>query len=685
MSPQDAPRRIKVLQFGAGRFGAVHLAEWKTLQAAGRVELAGVVVRTEDSRRAAEQTHGVPAYTQVTDELLDGVDAVDIVTPAATHVELVRRCLPHAHVLVEKPLAETPEDARSLQAQADELGRVLMMAHVYRFHPVMAELQRLVESIPRHPRSIRSVFSNPREPQGSHADPALELLHPFDMIDSLFGLEPEVCVGRQKDGMNHVSLRYPGPITGLVKLGWSGAEKVRTLDLLYPDREIKADFVAKAIHVRTRNNQVDKTHFPGPPGAVAAELDAFVDAVAGTDDSYPGADVGVAMVEVATRSAPSSPPRKPRVGILGGGVFGAVFAIELAKFCDVSLFERHDELMTEVSWANQWRHHSGFHYPRSYDTIQEIKAARGDFEAEYEDAIVRSYPSYFCPSASGLEIPAERYLAACESNELNFTIEKPPANVLDHSSVSLCVRSDEAVYDIPRLKAILLERLEASDSIQVHLGTPVRSASIDGAGGKRLRFGHGDDPQEESFDYLINATYRNLNLLPHWLGFPIEPLRFDLYELLVMRLPIPQICVTIMDGPFTSLVGMGQDDLFMLSHIHQSVLKSVITEDGMPPQWGTVQSNRENMLRQGSKYLPILSEAEVVESRYATRAVNAYARDFDARPTVIREHGFGCWSVLGGKILTSVTNAREIAREILAERRSVDRDGAAAVGDRAGA
>jgi hypothetical protein len=125
--------------------------------------------------------------------------------------------------------------------------------------------------------------------------------------------------------------------------------------------------------------------------------------------------------------------------------------------------------------------------------------------------------------------------------------------------------------------------------------------------------------------------------------------------------------VTIMDGPFTSLVGMGSDDLFMLSHIHDSVLRSVITEDGLPPKWGAIRSNRENMLRHSSRYLPILKQATVVESRYATRTVNAYARDFDARPTVLRSHGFGVWSVLGGKILTCVTNAREIAHEILAE------------------
>ena len=66
---------------------------------------------------------------------------------------------------------------------------------------------------------------------------------------------------------------------------------------------------------------------------------------------------------------------------------------------------------------------------------------------------------------------------------------------------------------------------------------------------------------------------------------------------------------------------------------------------------------RANMLRHSRRYLPILTRAADVQSVWLTRAVDAYARDYDARPTVVTEHGFGCWSVLGGKIVTTVANA----------------------------
>jgi len=226
------------------------------------------------------------------------------------------------------------------------------------------------------------------------------------------------------------------------------------------------------------------------------------------------------------------------------------------------------------------------------------------------------------------------------------------------------LRSDEAVYDFARFRRLVATRLAASPSIDVRLRTEVVSGVLLPDTRKRLTLSGPDGTREESFDFLVNATYANRNLVTKWFGFALVPLRFDLYELLLVRLPIDQICVTVLDGPFTSLVGTCEEGIFLLSHIHQSVLKSVVPDDGMQPRWGEIQSNRRNILRHSSHYLPILAKAEVLESRFATRAVNAYAKDFDARPTVVSDHGFGCWSVLGGKIITCVTNALEIAREI---------------------
>lgn len=653
-----------ILLIGAGRFGREHLKEWLALAANGEARLAGVVVSRPESRDALAAECPVRVYVGLRDDLLASVDGVDIVTPSATHATLVRQCLPWTAVLCEKPLALSPAEAGELVHLAESRERILMVGHLFRFHPSVIELKRRVSMMREWPRGIDGAFINPGEEDDCGVDANFELLHPFDIIDFLFDSAPEITLGRRKGRINHLSLRYPGGFNASLRVGWGGSQKLRFLRFSYSDCEITCDLMDNMILIAGRDNQVDKLILSDEPLALRAELRSFASAVSRGSSAAPSGQTGARIVAIADSCRPRPIPSGPRVAVIGGGIFGATCALELAQSCDIVLFERHANLMTEVSYNNQFRHHSGFHYARSYDTIQEIKAARNDFESRYRETVVSKFPAYYCTSATGVEIPAERYRAACQSNGLNFTIQAPPEVVLDPTTVSLCLRTDEAVYDITRFRRLVAARLADSSSIDVRLGTEVVSGVLLPDTRKRLTFSGPDGTREESFDFLINATYANRNLVSKWFGFPLAPLRFDLYELLLLRLPIEQICVTVLDGPFTSLVGTGEEGDFLLSHIHQSVLKSTVPDDGMPPRWGEIRSNRRNILRHASRYLPILAKAEVIESRCATRAVSAYAKDFDARPTVVSDHGFGCWSVLGGKIITCVTNALEIAREI---------------------
>lgn len=665
MMSKDVP---KILMIGAGRFGRNHLQEWCGIAKSGDVELLGLVVASESSRRGKQEEFGIPVYRELTAELLDQADGIDIATPSSNHAEMVRRCLKHAHVLVEKPLAETGAEARELRQLAADLNRVLMVGHVYRFHPVLRRLKQLVSEQPGQPHAAQAVLVNPLEPGIEQFDANLEILHPFDMLDYLFERIPAVCLGKRRGATNLLSLRYPGPINAAITIGWEGSTRRRTLDLHYQDLRIHCDFIFNTIELHRRDYQVEKLFFPHRHVALQNELRHFVSAIRGETREYPDAMMAARIIDVAVRARPFVPSARPSVAVVGGGIFGATAAAELAQFCDVTLFERHAELMTEASYVNQWRHHSGFHYPRSYDTIQEIQTAKADFEREYGGAVVRTVPAYYAVNARAIEIPRERYLAALTDNGLSFTIESPAPEFLVPEKVSVCVRSDEGVYDFAALKAIVGERVRKTANLQACLAAEVVYGAIDPDGRKRLTVKDASGIRNETFDYVVNATYQNRNLMAQWFNFPVEPLRFDLVELIWFEVDAPQLCVTVIDAPFVSVIGTGRPNQFILSHRFDMVLRSRITVDGMPPRWEDQPTNRESMFRHATEYMPFLRNARMLESRYVVRTVNAYARDVDARPTVITEHGFGCWSVLGGKIITCVTNAREIAQRIRAER-----------------
>ena len=66
-----------------------------------------------------------------------------------------------------------------------------------------------------------------------------------------------------------------------------------------------------------------------------------------------------------------------RIGIIGSGIFGCMAAIELSrKGHKVTVYDRSGDILSGASTINHLRHHYGFHYPRSKETVEEIKKAR---------------------------------------------------------------------------------------------------------------------------------------------------------------------------------------------------------------------------------------------------------------------------------------------------------------------
>jgi len=115
---------------GAGAFGRHHASKYRHIDG---VELVAIADPHPDVRKTSLANHGVPAVADWR-ELLGAVDLVSVCTPAQTHAEIVRAFLnAGAHVLVEKPIATSVEEADALIALATSTGLVLTVGHQERF------------------------------------------------------------------------------------------------------------------------------------------------------------------------------------------------------------------------------------------------------------------------------------------------------------------------------------------------------------------------------------------------------------------------------------------------------------------------------------------------------------------------------------------------------------------------
>lgn len=136
---------IKVALIGAGGIGNAHSNAYQQITHA---KITAVVdIRREFAEKIA-LLHGAKVYTSVTEMLAnEKIDMVDICTPSFTHPEIAIRCAhQHLHVLVEKPIAYTLDQAKAMLDAVHQNDVMFMVAQVIRFWPEYTYLKQVYDT-----------------------------------------------------------------------------------------------------------------------------------------------------------------------------------------------------------------------------------------------------------------------------------------------------------------------------------------------------------------------------------------------------------------------------------------------------------------------------------------------------------------------------------------------------------
>jgi len=161
---------------GVGHMGANHVRIYSELP--GSTLTAVYDSNAELARQAAKKYHTHAAASL--EEFFSLVDAATICTPTVTHYEIGRILLDAGkHLLIEKPIAETPAQARELAELAAARGCVLQVGHVERFNPVLAAL----ESQLQNPRFLEVTRLSPYPNRSTDIGVVLDLMiHDIEII-----------------------------------------------------------------------------------------------------------------------------------------------------------------------------------------------------------------------------------------------------------------------------------------------------------------------------------------------------------------------------------------------------------------------------------------------------------------------------------------------------------------------
>ena len=177
----DKALPLRAAVIGVGYLGRFHAQKYAAIPG---VDLVAVADPGQSAREAVARETGSRPVADWR-ELLGQVDVVSIATPTPFHHEVARAFLEHGtHVLVEKPITTTVDEARDLIEVSARHGRLLQVGHLERFNPAVLALDGLLT----RPRFLESHRLAPFRARGTDVSVVLDLMiHDIDLVQHLVG------------------------------------------------------------------------------------------------------------------------------------------------------------------------------------------------------------------------------------------------------------------------------------------------------------------------------------------------------------------------------------------------------------------------------------------------------------------------------------------------------------------
>lgn len=347
--------------------------------------------------------------------------------------------------------------------------------------------------------------------------------------------------------------------------------------------------------------------------------------------------------------------------VVGGGFYGAAIAVYLARsrgFGRVLLVERGQALLTRASYHNQARVHNGYHYPRSFTTAYRSRVNLPRFVSDWPAAVRTDFTKLYAIARRNSKVTSRQFERFCR--DIGARIEAAPATLASLFNPHFIERTylvEEYAFDACVLRAWAERELRES-GVEVRLATQALAVDAAPAGGLTVTLTGGADAYQVHTFGVFNCTYSGLNQLGGSFGTTRTGLKHELTEMALMDVPAPfkDLGVTVMDGPFFSLMPFPARGLHTLSHVRYTPHLQWEDEPGLDPyrrmqDYGRA-SRADRMVRDVARYMPLVAQARHVDSLFEVKTVLQKNEGDDGRPILFERHAGlpGAYSILGGKI-----------------------------------
>jgi len=292
---------LKCGVIGVGYLGQHHARIYSELEGA---VLAGVFESDADRAKEISERHQCPVFSTI-EELAETCDAISVVVPTDKHHEVAVPLLKAGcHLLIEKPICETVEQATEILAAANGANALVQVGHIEHFNPVMSYLEEVVTN----PKYITAERLAPYQPRGTEVGVVLDLMiHDIGVVLQLVGSQPVdvrsvgVSVLSKTEDIANARIEFANGCVANLNVSRVSSKKVREIRVFQSTGYLSLDFMNQAgHHVAVGLEGLSKNEVPIEKGEpLKLELASFVESVKNRKDPKVGGELGKTALDLA--------------------------------------------------------------------------------------------------------------------------------------------------------------------------------------------------------------------------------------------------------------------------------------------------------------------------------------------------------------------------------------------------
>lgn len=357
--------------------------------------------------------------------------------------------------------------------------------------------------------------------------------------------------------------------------------------------------------------------------------------------------------------------------ILGAGIYGLYIAKMLSlkypsrKIC---VLEYDNKPFERASFINQARVHNGYHYPRSLSTALKSAHYYNRFIKDYSFAINNRFEKIYATSSKFSFTSSENFEKFCTAASIPCTpIHRN--KYFKEGVVDEAFLTEENSMDAKKISEYFTSEISQSKNAEIRYNTRIHSVENKN-GNYFLRL----QDEEIYSGFVLNTTYASVNQILNMFGFEMFKIKYEIAEICLCNVSknISSAGITVMDGPFFSVMPFGLSGYHSLSAVHFTPHK---TCSNNLPNFDCQRINNNctektlancnfcdaqpktawNYMEQlANKYLKEDIKMDYVKSLYAIKPILKASEISDSRPTIIKEFSKNPFfiSVLSGKFNT---------------------------------